>query len=123
MIHSFIKTSILFFMFICAVKVSAQSLEVTPDMVPIENRPHFSFITKELNIPIVVVDGESQYSVKMNLISDDNDFIFALSEVTALPSFEERFENITDNMSRQEVIDLLGFPQGISDHEMKVYPS
>lgn len=104
MINFFIKTSILFFMLICVSKASESS---------------FSFVTKELNIPAVVVDNNKLYTVKMNLINDENNLMFVLAQATELPLFEQRFETVVDNMSRQQVINLLGIPEKIKNLEIK----
>ena len=104
MINIFIKTSVLFFILICTAKASESN---------------FSFETKELNIPVVVVDNDRLYTVKMTQINDDSNLMFVLSEGTELPLFKERFETIVDNMSRQEVVDLLGMPEKIKNLEKK----
>jgi hypothetical protein len=79
----------------------------------------FSFATKELNIPAVVVDNNKLYTVKMNLINNENNLMFVLAQATELPLFEQRFETIEDNMSRQQVINLLGIPEKIKNLEIK----
>lgn len=104
MIKFFLKTLVLFFMLICISRAS---------------EPNFSFATKELNIPVVVVDNNKAYTVKMNLISDENNLTFVLDQATELPLFVERFRAIEDSMSKQQVIRLLGIPEKIKNLEIK----
>jgi hypothetical protein len=45
-----------------------------------------------------------------------NNLVFSVTEVTEIPenpSFNKRFESIVRNMTRKEVINILGFPDAI----------
>jgi hypothetical protein len=103
MIKIFFKVTILFFIFTCTSSANESS---------------FSFATKELNIPRVIVDENKYYAIKMTL-TDEKEFVFSLAEANELPSFEERFETIQNNMSRPEVLNILGVPQKIQNLEKK----
>ncbi|TXK93420.1 hypothetical protein BMR05_14050 [Methylococcaceae bacterium HT4] len=102
MINFFIKIATLFFMLSFISKAS---------------EPIYSPSTQDLEIPSVIV-GNDLYTVKMKLITDDP-LIFRVIELTKRPSFEQRFESISENMSKQQVIDLLGVPDHIYAEEME----
>jgi hypothetical protein len=56
-------------------------------------------------------------------LSDDN-LVFSVTEVTEIPenpSFNKRFESIVRNMTRKEVINILGFPDAIYNKN-KLHP-
>lgn len=101
MTHIFIKTFVLFFIFMS----SSKAMDAT-----------YSYDEKELNIPMVIDKGSNKpYRVKMLQLSDDN-LVFSVTEVTEIPenpSFNKRFESIVRNMTRKEVINILGFPDAI----------
>ena len=98
MIHIFIKTFVLFFIFMS----SSKAMEVT-----------YSSDGKELNIPIVVdKENNKRYRIKMSHLYGDN-LIFGVTELTEIPSFDKRFASIVKNMTRKEVIEILGFPDVI----------
>ncbi|TXL16829.1 hypothetical protein BMR06_15470 [Methylococcaceae bacterium HT5] len=106
MINFFIKIATLFFMLSFISKAS---------------EPIYSPSTQDLEIPSVIV-GNDLYTVKMKLITDDP-LIFRVIELTKRPSFEQRFESISENMSKQQVIDLLGVPDHIYGVEQIQEPS
>ena len=98
MVHIFIKTFVLFFIFMS----SSKAMEVT-----------YSSDGKELNIPVIIDKASNKgYRVKMSHLYGDN-LIFGVTELTEIPSFNKRFESILKNMTRKEVIDILGFPDAI----------
>ena len=103
MIHIFIKTFVLFFIFMS----SSKAMEAT-----------YSSDGKELNIPIVVdKENNKRYRIKMSHLYGDN-LIFGVTELTEIPSFNKRFESIVKNMTRKEVIGILGFPDVIYNDEI-----
>jgi len=92
----------------------AESLELTASPNQITSMgPEFSFETGELNIPTVIVDGETLYNIKMQLMNSENGMIFSLVEAISQPSFEDGFGEIENNMSKSEVKRFLGMPQNI----------
>lgn len=73
----------------------------------------FTDSTFEYYIPILYVDG-IPYTVKMGPgTSRYGELISKITEINELPPFATRFDTITNNMTRQEVLKVLGEPKRI----------
>ncbi len=108
----YLKMASLFF--ILTSTVYAESISYLESIAPATDSnmgSNFSFETGELDVPAVIVDGDTLYDVKLRLINTENGMIFSLVEAVGLPSFEERFGAIENNMSKKEVKKILGMPQ------------
>ena len=83
--------------------------------------PDYSINSGELHIPYLDVDNNSSYSVKM-IIKNVGNLEFAVTELTRLAPFEDRFNSIQNLANRIEVLNALGFPEKIFNLVIKKLP-
>ncbi|RKZ83040.1 MAG: hypothetical protein DRR19_19705 [Candidatus Parabeggiatoa sp. nov. 1] len=68
----------------------------------------FTSSTGRLRLPKVIIDDKTSYTVVMQ--QERGELLFSVTEATPIPAFEERHQSLLNGQTKQEVVQLLGFP-------------
>lgn len=68
----------------------------------------FTSSTGLLLVPKVVIDEKASYTVVMQ--QESGKLLFSVTDVIPVPTFEEMYQSIVNGQTKQEVVQLLGFP-------------